>query len=255
MVNLKEYIHPEMDILFLALNAPEVSNTNAHWFSRNLSFWNLLYDAGLIIQRISSPMEGDELVFGGSQINFNHWVYGVTDLNNEVVETNSHKIKIEQRHIDRIMEILQRNKVSKLCLMHEKVGTAIKTANVLQDATSHRYGFIGKIGQTEVYEVPFHNASIANKAKYYRSLMDNTNILHRDVISSTIQVQSEKSEKSTNRNGTAFIVPSAGNSITQKDIEKGVLRITVEFKHYFPSVDSTVLLLIGNVEKLSLIHI
>lgn len=37
MVNLKEYIYPEMDILFLALNAPLVSNANAHWFSRNLS--------------------------------------------------------------------------------------------------------------------------------------------------------------------------------------------------------------------------
>lgn len=37
MVTLKEYVHPEMDILFLALNAPEVSNANAHWFSRNLN--------------------------------------------------------------------------------------------------------------------------------------------------------------------------------------------------------------------------
>lgn len=33
----------------------------------------------------------------------------------------------------------------------------------------------------------------------------------------------------------SFIIPDAGNSITANDIENGILRITVEFKNYFPS--------------------
>jgi len=32
IVNWKQCIHPEMAILFLALNAPEISNRNGHWF-------------------------------------------------------------------------------------------------------------------------------------------------------------------------------------------------------------------------------
>jgi hypothetical protein len=51
-VNLREYIHPKMDILFVALNAPEISNSNAHWFSRNLNFWDILFEAGLTTRRI-----------------------------------------------------------------------------------------------------------------------------------------------------------------------------------------------------------
>ena len=52
IVNLQEYIHPKMDILFVALNAPEISNSNAHWFSGTLNFWNILFDSGLIVERI-----------------------------------------------------------------------------------------------------------------------------------------------------------------------------------------------------------
>lgn len=32
-----------------------------------------------------------------------------------------------------------------------------------------------------------------------------------------------------------FTIPSTGNEITESDIETGVLRITIEFKEYFPS--------------------
>ena len=70
-VNLIEYVHPKMDILFLALNAPEESNKNAHWFSRNLSFWNLLYHADLMTQLITDCKESYEKVFDSAEINYN----------------------------------------------------------------------------------------------------------------------------------------------------------------------------------------
>ena len=60
-VNLKEYIHDEMDLLFVALNAPAVSNANQHWFSGNLSFWNVLYEAGIITKSIWKLTEGEGL--------------------------------------------------------------------------------------------------------------------------------------------------------------------------------------------------
>lgn len=32
-----------------------------------------------------------------------------------------------------------------------------------------------------------------------------------------------------------FIIPSEGNLITQRDIDKGIIRITVDFMRYFPT--------------------
>ena len=172
-VNLKEYLHPEMDILFLSINAPEVSNQNAHWFSRNLSFWNLLYDASLITQRITCPLEGDEKVFGSADINFQNLIYGVTDLNRRDVETDSSKIETRTEDIMRIISILDSKKARKLCLMHSKVAEAFEKFEIINmNYRSPRYGITGKYNETIIYEVPFHNASIPNKHKYYNMLLE-----------------------------------------------------------------------------------
>lgn len=241
MVNLKEYIYKEMDILFLALNAPVTSNANAHWFSRNLSFWNLLFNSGLITKQINDPLKGDEIVFGSSKINYNQWIYGVTDLNNELVETNSQDVSIETKHLDRILKILERNHVKKLCLIHSKVGECIRNSDKLLDVLNNRYGYIGKIGETLVYEVPFHNASIGNKEQYYQLLID--------AIKPSQEINSKQETNkvaSKIKAGKHFIIPSNGNSITQNDIKKMTLRITVDFKDYFPANDSTVKIQIGD---------
>ena len=241
MVNLKEYIYNEMDILFLALNAPETSNANAHWFSRNLSFWNLLFKSGLITQKIKDPLKGDEIVFGSSKINYNQWIYGVTDLNNELVETNSQHVSIDTKHLNRILKILERNHVKKLCLMHSKVGECIRNSGKLTDVQNNRYGYIGKIGETLVYEVPFHNASIANKEQYYQLLIDAIKPSEENNSKQEINKVAQKIKA-----GKHFIIPSNGNSITQNDIKKKTLRITVDFKDYFPANGSTVKIQIGD---------
>lgn len=241
MVNLQEYIYNEMDILFLALNAPETSNANAHWFSRNLSFWNVLLKSGLITQQINDPLIGDEIVFGSSRINYNQWIYGVTDLNNELVETNSQHVSIDTKHLDRILKILERNHVKKLCLMHSKVGECIRNSGKLSDVQNNRYGYIGKIGETLVYEVPFHNASIANKEQYYQLLIDaikpsQENNSKQESKKVALKIKPEKE----------FILPSHGNSITENDIKKKTLRITVDFKDYFPTRDAIITIQIGD---------
>lgn len=253
MVNLKEYIHPEMDVLFLALNAPEVSNANAHWFSRNLSFWNLLYRSGLINQKITDTKKGDETVFGSNEINFEGKVFGVTDLNNEIVQTDSRGVNVEQRHVNRILEILMKNKVEKLCLMHSTVGIAFRESQYLQKTTGNRYGLIGSIGQTEVYEVPFHNASVADKERHY-SILTHTSFTVKTPSEShesppVIQTVKTTSQTHSKPTGSGFTIPKDGNSITKKDIDKGVLRITADFKDFFPMRDTSVKIKVGSIIK------
>lgn len=170
-VNLIEYIHPKMDILFVALNAPENSNRNAHWFSNNLSFWNVLFRSGIITQQITNKLEGDEKVFGSNKINYKNWSIGVTDLNRRVVKTNSNNVEILLSDVSRIMQILKVNEVSRLCLMHSDVGVVFRNYATDVKFNQNRYGKIGQLNNIEIFEVPFHNASIANKDDYYRMLI------------------------------------------------------------------------------------
>lgn len=171
-VNLKEYIHPEMDILFVALNAPAQSNNNRHWFSRNLSFWNQLYASGLITRPINDPLKGDEIVFSSKSINYKNQVYGVTDLNNKLVQTDSNKVKTNSEQVKRILEILNNHKVRKVCLLHNKVAKQFEKNNLVKRKTGkiNGYGIIGEYQGIPIYEVPFHSASISNKEEYYKLL-------------------------------------------------------------------------------------
>lgn len=143
-VNLNEYIHPNMDVLFVALKAPNTSNSNAHWFSNNLSFWNVLFKSGLITQPIWSKLEGDIKVFSETNLNYKNWNIGVTDLNRRIVKTDSRKIKYTNEDVKGILNILNDN----------------------------RYGLIGTYNNTKIYEVPFHNAAIPSKEKYYPLLLE-----------------------------------------------------------------------------------
>lgn len=170
MVNLTEYIHPEMDILFLALNAPEKSNANKHWFSGNLSFWNLLFRSELISKQIYDPLIGDEIVFGSNEINYMHWIYGVTDLNRRDVETDSSNVDVFKQDVLRIINILNIHNVKRLCLMHSKVSKAFRNLNSNIKFNSNRYGLVGKYDDIQIFEVPFHNASVSNKEIYYKML-------------------------------------------------------------------------------------
>ncbi len=170
-VNLSEYIHPKMDILFVALNAPENSNRNAHWFTNNLSFWNLLFRSGIIKKEITNKLDGDVTVFGTNKINHKNWIIGVTDLNRRTVETASKNVEVKPSDVWRILEILKKNDVSRLCLMHSNVGAAFREYASEVRFNKNRYGKIGLWNTTEIFEVPFHNASIPDKEKYYSMLI------------------------------------------------------------------------------------
>ena len=174
-VNLKEYLHPKMDLLFVALNAPVVSNANAHWFSYNLSFWNLLYRAGVITQTISDPKEGDIRVFVSNIINHKNWTIGVTDLNREVISTRSSQVITDSRQVKRILSIVENNSVKKICLMHSMVAEEFESNGTIvrnNKQGANGFGIVGKYKSTVIYEVPFHSGnSIPNKEIYYSKLI------------------------------------------------------------------------------------
>ena len=174
-VNLIEYVHPKMDLLFVALNAPEVSNANAHWFSYNLSFWNLLFRAGVITQTISDPKEGDVMVFGGSVINHRNWTIGVTDLNREVVATKSTQVTTDCTQVKRILSIIETNAVKRICLMHSMVAEEFERNGIIGRNNKNgvnAFGTVGKYKSTVIYEAPFHSGnSIPNKEIYYSKLI------------------------------------------------------------------------------------
>ena len=167
-VNLVEILHPKMDILFVALNPPVNSNNNGHYFSNNLSFWNLMFNSELIIKPVKNKLTGDDEVFRQNDLNFKNAVFGITDLAHDVVETNSNKVKIEKARIDRILKILDANTVKVLCLMHSSVSNSFQEAGLIR--RNPNYGLLGKYKNTLIYEVPFHNASIPNKEQYYKLL-------------------------------------------------------------------------------------
>lgn len=168
LLNLTEILHPQMDILFVALNPPVGSNDNGHYFSNNLSFWNLLYQSGLITKRVKSKLTGDDEVFRSNSLNYKNAVYGITDLVHDMIETNSNKVKVDNQRISRIMEILDKNEVKLMCIMHSKVAKAFQKAGII--VRSDEYGLVGRFKNTLIYEVPFHNASIGGKEKYYQAL-------------------------------------------------------------------------------------
>ncbi len=256
-VNLKEYIHPKMDLLFLALNAPEVSNKNAHWFSRNLSFWNLLFKSSIISQPIVDPLKGDETIFGNNIYNFNHWIIGVTDLNRDIVETRSSLVSIDKWEVERILNLLDNTKTSRLCLMHYRVAEEFEKHNIIKrnfHLRTNQYGKVGQYKSTEIFEVPFHNASISinDKIKYYHHLKGNicTEPTHLVLTNKESKNRDFENKVITAKNNSVFYLPDNGNTITEKDIKKGVLRITTIASSNFPSKSTDVAIIISNEKKI-----
>lgn len=169
-VNLLEILHPKMDILFLALNPPVISNNNGHYFSNNLSFWNLLDNCDLITQPVASKLTGDDEVFKKQNINYKNAVYGITDLLHDKVETDSNLVSVEKNRINRILKIIDQKPTKILCLMHSKVANAFQKAGLIKRKVG--YGLVGKLKNTLIYEVPFHNASVPEKVNYYNLLRE-----------------------------------------------------------------------------------
>ncbi len=119
--NLNPYLRKQLDVLFVALNPPKESNDNGHYFSgRNSRFFRLLSLSGLITNELHRS-DADEIVFGSTNINHNGCQFGVVDLVDNCVETNSARVKPNQRHVEKLFTYIRKFQPRFVCVIHSKV--------------------------------------------------------------------------------------------------------------------------------------
>lgn len=117
----KKFLRKGLDVLFVALNPPQQSNSNGHYFSGNSSgFFKLLYRSGLITYNVDKSC-ADEKIFASTEYNYKNAQYGVTDLVFDMLETNSGKVKVKQYHIDNLINKIQELNPRIVCIIHAKV--------------------------------------------------------------------------------------------------------------------------------------
>lgn len=118
--SLIPFVRENLDVLFVGLNPAKGSSCNRHYFSVNQAFWNQLYSAGLIISRVDKS-NADDVVFGGTSINFQGWSYGVTDLITEIAESDSRQIRPTRKNCEDLRNSILVLKPKVAILLHGKV--------------------------------------------------------------------------------------------------------------------------------------
>jgi hypothetical protein len=165
--NLIPFTRQNLEILFIGLNPAKGSSDNRHYFSVNQAFWNQLNDAGLITERVNK-LVADNIVFGGNDINYRGWSYGITDLITEVAESDSGKIKPTVEDCRRLEREIRKYKPRTAILLHGKVtNTFLPYFGIKPVRANH--GQIGKILEnchTMFYSIAFpHGNNIPTKEK------------------------------------------------------------------------------------------
>src|SRR4051812_6353467 len=117
-INLHPILRDELDVLFVALNAPEESNENGRHFSGKRSrFFELLFKGGLITERIEKT-SGDEIVFRDTRINYEHSSFGIVDIVDDVVETSSKRVKVTRGHVEGLLKCIRDCRPRFVCVIH-----------------------------------------------------------------------------------------------------------------------------------------
>lgn len=118
---LHHYVRPGLDVLFVALNPPTQSASNGHWFSgKQSAFFKLLHLSGLIKANVPKS-NADEIVFGGTAVNYKGASYGVTDLRPKLIETNSGKVHVSNEDVEKFINAVRANQPRIVCIIHSKV--------------------------------------------------------------------------------------------------------------------------------------
>lgn len=124
-VTLHPFLREGLDVLFVALNAPAQSNANAHWFSGQKSrMYELMYRGGLLTRQVQKS-NGDEVIFGSTSANYKGAQFGMVDLVEDVVETNSSNVVAGQNHVDSLVRRIRTLRPRFVCVMHSGVREAL----------------------------------------------------------------------------------------------------------------------------------
>ena len=117
---LVPFVRHDLDILFVGLNPAEGSSRKGHYFSVNQAFWNQLFDASLITKRVDK-LVADQVVFGGTEVNCNHWQYGITDLLPSIAESDSRKVRPTKDDCCMLVNTIEKFAPRTVVLVHSKV--------------------------------------------------------------------------------------------------------------------------------------
>ncbi len=141
--NLRPYLRNDLDVLFVALNPPVQSNARGHYFSGNGSrFFHLLALSGLTTAEAPKP-EADEIVFGGTELNHKKSEYGVVDLVEDLVETNSGAVRPTTEHVNRLLNRIREYRPRFVCVIHSKVRDALNKSPHIDPKLN--YGNCGRV--------------------------------------------------------------------------------------------------------------
>jgi G:T/U-mismatch repair DNA glycosylase len=175
-INLRPFLRPQLDVLIVALNPPTQSNDNGHYFSgRGSRFFHLLYLSGLITEDIPNPT-ADSIVFGLTRANYKGCAFGVVDLVENIVQTNSGQVRPTRHHVDLLFSQIREFNPRFVCVIHSKVRNAI---NKSPEFAGHLdYGVCGSLlqGSESVFVLNYfpNGNNIADKKKHeiFRALRD-----------------------------------------------------------------------------------
>lgn len=121
VVNLRPFVRPHLDVLFVGLNPPDQSNSNGHYFSGDQSrFFKLLHKSGLVTKAVHT-INADEIVFGSTNLNYHNRAFGVVDLVRGIVQTDSGKVRVTRLHVGALLEDIRKYEPRFVCVIHSKV--------------------------------------------------------------------------------------------------------------------------------------
>ncbi len=124
-VKLKPFLRTNLDVLFIALNPAEQSNSNGHYFSgKGSRFFKLLAESGLITREIPK-VRADEQVFGTTEINYKRASFGVIDLVPGVVETNGGRVRAKAEHVVCLTSEIRNYAPRFACVIHSSVRSSL----------------------------------------------------------------------------------------------------------------------------------
>ena len=173
---LRPYIRPNLDVLFVALNPPTQSDNNGHWFSGDRSrFFQLLHESGLITEDLPKAT-ADEAVFDSTTFNFRGFKFGVIDLVEDVIQTNSGYVRPSRRHVDVLIERFRDLGPRFVCVIHYKVRDALNQSREFEHPLD--YGICGRSlrGCGSVFVLNYfpngNNVNDEKKLTIFRALRD-----------------------------------------------------------------------------------
>lgn len=175
-VHLKPFLRPKLHVLFVALNPAEQSNANGHYFSGDASrFFQLLHQSGLITSPVSKAT-ADDVVFGSNRLNIGGSQFGVVDLVEDVVRSQSGRVSPTRRHVAILMERIQALKPRFACIMHWKVRAALNAHGGLTRPLSYGLGGALLPGSTTRFALNYfpngNNIADEKKLAIFRQLKD-----------------------------------------------------------------------------------